>query len=95
MAREDIKTAKRSLKLKGKILELEEIDQQRGDLEDEMELINDLLTKREEIDEAETFHLRLERRYIKAIRKEKKCPTCFAKPINKKVIDRIRKEIKI
>ena len=87
-----IKEQKQYLNAKQYILEIEQIDKQIERLLDEKELIEKVNQLQVDITLSSEYKEEFIKKYIKILKREKICPTCFG-PIGKKEIKRITNEI--
>lgn len=94
LARVSLKEAEESLRLKEKISKIEKIEKRMEEVSEEYHQLSKYSSKKNELLIAVKEHEKYEQRYIKALRKTNKCPTCYGK-LNKDAIERVKDEIRL
>ena len=90
----EIKKQEQHIQAKPLIVQIEQFERRLTALKQQKETIIEAKQTQKEIDIAIKTKKVLVRKYIKKIKENKSCPTCFG-PITNKIIRRIEKEMKI
>ncbi len=94
MARAEIKRLKKVDKIKKKIKKLQSLEKKFNLLKFEAILIEKVRIKKAEIKEAVILHEDYEKQYMRQIKKESKCPTCYGS-ITDKALRRVKNAIRV